>query len=82
MNTLEQVADDLSRYDVVFFGEFHGHSGIHLAQMRLFRALQERNADMTLSLEQFERDTQPLVDQYLANEIGEKVLLLNFEHQN
>jgi uncharacterized iron-regulated protein len=74
VKTLEQVADDLSRYDVVFFGEFHGHSGVHLAQMRLFRALQQRYPDMTLSLEQFERDTQPLVDKYLAGEIGEKVL--------
>jgi len=74
VKTLDQVADDLSQYDVVFFGEFHGHSGIHLAQMQVFRALQQRNADMTLSLEQFERDTQPLVDQYLAGEIGEKTL--------
>ncbi len=74
VNTLDQVADDLSRYDVVFFGEFHGHSGIHLAQMKMFRALQQRNADMTLSLEQFERDTQSLLDQYLAGEIGEKTL--------
>ncbi len=74
VKTLDQVADDLSRYDVVFFGEFHGHSGIHLAQMRMFKALQQRYADMTLSLEQFERDTQPLLDQYLAGEIGEKVL--------
>ena len=74
VKTLDQVADDLSRYDVVFFGEFHGHSGIHLAQMKMFRALQQRYADMTLSLEQFERDTQPLLDQYLAGDIGEKVL--------
>jgi len=74
VKTLDQVADDLSRYDVVFFGEFHGHSGIHLAQMQMFRALQQRYADMTLSLEQFERDTQPLLDQYLAGDIGEKVL--------
>ena len=74
VRTLDQVADDLSRYDVVFFGEFHGHSGIHLAQMQMFRALQQRYTDMTLSLEQFERDTQPLLDQYLAGDIGEKVL--------
>ena len=74
VKTLDQVADDLSGYDVVFFGEFHGHSGIHLAQMQMFRALQQRYTDMTLSLEQFERDTQPLLDQYLTGEIGEKVL--------
>ncbi len=77
VKTLEQVADDLSQYDVVFFGEFHGHSGIHLAQMQVFKALQQRYAGMTLSLEQFERDTQPLLDQYLAGEIGEKVLQLD-----
>lgn len=71
---LEQVADELSEFDVVFFGENHAHPGNHLAQMRLFQALHERFPDMTLSLEQFERDTQPLVDQYLAGEIGENVL--------
>jgi len=74
VKTLEQVANDLSEFDVVFFGESHTHPGNHLAQMQLFQALRERYANMSLSLEQFERDTQPLVDQYLAGEIGEKVL--------
>lgn len=74
VKTLDQVVDDLSRFDVVFFGEFHGHSGIHLAQMQVFKALQQINADMTLSLEQFERDAQPLLDRYLAGGIGEKTL--------
>lgn len=72
--TPSQAADELNRFDVVFFGEFHGHPGNHLAQMQLFQALHERNPDITLSLEQFERDTQPVVDRYLADEIGEKVL--------
>ena len=74
VRTLEQVADQLSGFDVVFFGEDHSHPGNHLAQMQLFQALHERNANMSLSLEQFERDTQKVVDQYLAGEIGEKVL--------
>ena len=74
VRTLEQVADELSSFDVVFFGEYHSHSGNHLAQMQMFEALHKRFANMSLSLEQFERDTQPLVNQYLAGEIGEKVL--------
>ncbi len=74
VQSLQQVANQLSQYDVVFFGEFHGHSGIHLAQMEIFTALQSINPDMTLSLEQFERDVQPLLDQYLSGEVGEKVL--------
>jgi len=72
--SLQQIAEQLSQYDVVFFGEFHGHSGIHLAQMQLFAALHSINPAMTLSLEQFERDTQALLDQYLRGEVGEKVL--------
>jgi hypothetical protein len=40
----------------------------------MFQALHERFPDISLSLEQFERDTQPLIDQYLAGEIGEKAL--------
>jgi uncharacterized iron-regulated protein len=74
VRTLQEVADDLSSFDVVFFGEYHGHSGNHLAQMKMFQALHERFPGMTLSLEQFERDTQPLVDRYLRGEIGEAVL--------
>ena len=72
--SLEAAADDLVTYDVVFFGELHAHSGNHLAQMRMFQALHDRNPEITLSLEHFERDVQPVVDQYLAGEIGEKVL--------
>jgi uncharacterized iron-regulated protein len=74
VRTVEQAADELSGYDVVFFGEFHGHPGNHLQQMRIFQALHERNPDMALSMEQFERDTQASVDQYLAGEIGEQAM--------
>ena len=72
--SLEAAADDLATYDVVFFGEAHAHAGNHLAQMRMFQALYDRNPEITLSLEHFERDVQGVVDQYLAGEIGEKVL--------
>ena len=71
----EEAARRLRDYDVVFFGEYHGHPGIHLAQMELLAALHRQNPDLTLSLEQFERDTQPVVDQYLAGEIGEALLI-------
>lgn len=69
-----QAAAKLSNADVVFLGETHRHPGNHLAQMALFRALHERHFDTALSLEQFERDVQPIVDQYLAGDIGEATL--------
>lgn len=73
--TVEQVARLMSSYDVVFFGEIHGHSAVHLAQMQLFEAMYRLNPKLGLSLEQFERDTQPLVDDYLAGKIGEEYLM-------
>jgi uncharacterized iron-regulated protein len=68
---MDQLAAALAPYDVVFFGESHRHPGVHLQQHRLFRALHERHPEMILSLEQFERDVQGVVDDYLAGRIGE-----------
>jgi uncharacterized iron-regulated protein len=73
--TLDATAADLSHYDVVFFGEIHGHAGVHLQQMALFRALYARDPHWILSLEQFERDVQGVVDDYLAGRIGETTLV-------
>lgn len=69
--TVAQAADILSGFDVIFIGEMHRHPGNHLAQMQLFRAIHERTPNVTLSMEQFERDTQPIVNDYLAGRIGE-----------
>jgi uncharacterized iron-regulated protein len=73
--SLGTLADRLTRYDVVFYGEIHGHPGVHLQQMALLRALYERDPRWVLSMEQFERDTQGLIDGYLAGRIGETTLI-------
>jgi uncharacterized iron-regulated protein len=71
----EVVADTLAAYDVVFFGEVHRHPGVHLQQQRLLSALHTRYPRWIVSLEQFERDVQPVVDDYLAGKIGETTLV-------
>jgi uncharacterized iron-regulated protein len=72
--SVTQAADVLKDFDVIFIGEEHRHPGNHLAQMALFRAIQERSANVSLSLEQFERDVQPIVDDFMAGKIGEQPL--------
>ena len=52
-------------------GEWHDHAGNHLAEMALFCAVYERAPGLTLSMEMFERDVQPVLDDYLAGRIGE-----------
>jgi uncharacterized iron-regulated protein len=72
--SVETVAAALASADVVFIGESHRHPGNHIAQMSIFRALHQHSGNMALSLEQFDRDVQPVMDQYLAGEIGEAAL--------
>jgi uncharacterized iron-regulated protein len=71
---VDEAADALKDDDVVFVGELHDHIGNHLAEMALFRALQARAPTLALSMEQFERDVQPVVDDYLAGRVGEDAL--------
>jgi len=73
--SIYKVAELLAEYDVIFFGELHAHPGVHLAQMQLFEAMFTLNPELSLSLEQFERDVQPTVDDYLTGEIGEKYMI-------
>ena len=72
--TVDEAADALKDFDVIFLGEFHDHPGNHLAEMALFSALHARAPALSLSLEQFERDVQPVLDDYMADKIGEEAL--------
>jgi uncharacterized iron-regulated protein len=71
----EAMAARLRAYDVVVYGELHGHAGVHLGEMRVLRALYARDPHLVLSLEQFERDTQDVLNDYLAGRIGENTLI-------
>jgi uncharacterized iron-regulated protein len=71
---VDKAADILKDYDVIFVGEYHDHLANHLAEMALLRALRQRVPSLALSMEQFERDAQPVVDDYLAGRIGEASL--------
>jgi uncharacterized iron-regulated protein len=73
--SVAQVAAALHGYDVVFYGESHGHPGVHLQEMKLLRALYERDPRWVVSFEQFERDVQGVVDDYAAGRIGETALI-------
>ena len=73
--SLEDTIAGLSAYDVVFIGEAHGHATNHYVQSRILAGLYTENPDIALSMEQFERSQQNVVDDYLAGEIGEETLV-------
>jgi uncharacterized iron-regulated protein len=71
---LGSLPDKIVQADVVLIGEWHTHTGIHRFQTDLLNQLSFRN-DTALSLEQFSRDKQEILDQYLRSEIGEQTLI-------
>ncbi|MGF1733180.1 ChaN family lipoprotein [Photobacterium kasasachensis] len=73
--SISELAQALQSADIVLVGEWHGHPGTHLMQAQLFAQLYRLNPDMALSMEQFTREKQNVVNQYLAGEIGEKTLI-------
>ncbi|WP_411281584.1 ChaN family lipoprotein [Gemmatimonas sp.] len=66
-----QLAAAAAKADFVFFGEQHDDPATHSSQLAVLAALGERRPSVVVTLEMFERDVQPLVDQYLAGTISE-----------
>jgi uncharacterized iron-regulated protein len=73
--SVEQLVHELASSDVIFVGEWHSHSASHYLQMQLLAALYPQHPQLILSMEQFARDKQAVLNQYLAGEIGEQTLL-------
>ncbi|MCA8977330.1 MAG: ChaN family lipoprotein [Planctomycetes bacterium] len=68
----DQLLDHLAELDVVFLGETHVDDTTHRVELAVLEGLlQRRDGKVVLSLEMFERDSQPVLDSYLAGEIGE-----------
>ena len=73
--TVQQFILDNKDVDIILVGEWHTHVGIHRFQSDLLRAMFNQNKNTSLSMEQFSRDKQNVIDQYLTGEIGEQTLI-------
>lgn len=73
--SVQKLPASIRSADVILIGEWHTHSGIHRFQTDLLKALSQSNDAIALSMEQFSRDKQSVVDQYLAGKIGEQMLI-------
>lgn len=77
--SLEAAASALAKTDVVIIGEYHGHQASHLLQTRLLQELHNLNPSRILTMEQFNLDHQPALDDYLSGTIGETEMLEDAE---
>lgn len=71
--TLREIAEDMKNHDVLFFGEEHNDSVTHFLQATMLEELfSVYGAQTVLSMEMFDRDVQPVMNEYLAGLIREK----------
>ncbi|MFA7258076.1 MAG: ChaN family lipoprotein, partial [Aeromonas bestiarum] len=77
--TLTQAVTRVADADIVLVGELHTHPAVHLLQARLLAGLANTSRvdgrGLALSMEQFSRADQPVLDAYLAGRIGEAALI-------
>lgn len=69
---VKQLVSDLDHCDVLFLGEQHDNDSGHKFQLDVIRELVDHGYSVAISTEQFERDVQGAVDDYLAGRIDEE----------
>lgn len=68
-----KMISELSKYDVVLFGEHHNDAVNHWLQLETTKALfEKKNGKITLGAEMFERHQQKDLSNYITNKIDDK----------
>ena len=69
------IIDQIGDKRAVYVGENHTRYEDHLLQLRIIRTLFNQNPKLAIGMEMFSRETQPLLDRYVAGELSEQEFL-------
>ena len=74
--------NQLEQNDVIYLGENHDNQQHHARQLEIVRQLQQdaNERQLAIALEMFQRPFQPILNRYLAQEIGEAELRKQTEY--
>ena len=61
--SFHQLLSDLEPSSVIFIGETHDQIEHHHSQVRILQGLIEKNREVVVGMEMFERSQQPILDQ-------------------
>jgi uncharacterized iron-regulated protein len=71
----EKMMREISKADVVLFGELHDNSIDHWLELQVAKDLVAHNNNLVLAMEMFEADDQIVLNEYLNGTIDERSLL-------
>ena len=64
-----KMLKQLTKADVVLFGELHNNALVHWLQLEVAKDLKAEGRDLVMGTEMFEADNQLIIDEYLAGTI-------------
>jgi uncharacterized iron-regulated protein len=73
--SFHQLLSDLEPSSVIFMGETHDQIEHHHSQVRILQGLIEKNRDVVVGMEMFERFQQPILDHWTEGRLTEEELL-------
>jgi uncharacterized iron-regulated protein len=73
--SFHQLLNDLEPSSVIFIGETHDQIEHHHSQVRTLQGLIEKNRDVVVGMEMFERSQQPILDQWTEGKLTEEEFL-------
>lgn len=73
--SMDKMIDDVAKKEVIFFGEQHNCPIAHWFESLILQALYERKKDLTLGMEMFEADVQPIINEFMQSLISEDSFL-------
>jgi uncharacterized iron-regulated protein len=77
---LDKLAAQLATKRVVFVGEIHDRYDHHLNQLEIIKRLHERDPNLSIGVEYFQKQFQPQVDDYIAGRTTEQEFLRGTEY--
>lgn len=78
--SFDDMVNDLSNNRLVFIGETHENRYHHEVQLRVLKALYEKNPRIAIGMEMFQRPFQEILDEYIEGKIDEKTYLKRSEY--
>ena len=71
----EKLIEKIASIDLVFVGEVHDNPYHHLIEVQILEALMAGDRKVTLAMEFFQEQEQPILNRYLQGKIGEEQFL-------
>ena len=79
--SISQIVPKLAQANVVYLGENHDSLEDHQNQLKIIQELYKSNPKIAIALEMFQRQSQGIVNQYLAGKLTEEELLEKSEYK-